>query len=103
MPAVEKLGDSGCLLTGDEIVKVLGDNGPRIAYNSESKGNGQAPNGAKIVHVGLFKKGHGSTGADRFVEGWYDGVVQDDKGEEKPPLLKVRKAVESGLGSRERA
>lgn len=71
-PIVERLGDRGCLLTGDEIVEVLDRSGTKVAYNFDVRRNADT-DGRPIMHVGLFEKGRGFTIERTFQEGWYDG------------------------------
>ena len=78
LPVVQKLGDRGCLLTGDEIIQVLDADGPKVAYGSEAWGGWQAANERQLRHVGLFEdvlpgQRGGVLRAGKFVEGWYDG------------------------------
>ena len=65
-PMVQQMGDHGCLLTGDEIVQVLGGNKMRVRYGSDHR--------ATVEHVGVFsEKGAGSVARSSFQEGLYDG------------------------------
>lgn len=62
-----RLGDSGCLLQGDEIVRVLEN--PLVKYGSSSS---LAQEGH--LHVDIFEKGDVIQSMEGpFREGWYDG------------------------------
>ena len=73
-PVVERLGDRGCLLSGDEMVEVLGRSGMRVAYNFDVRRREGRDDGRDIMHVGLFEKKTGFTIEKTFPEGWYDGL-----------------------------
>ncbi|OAP60881.1 hypothetical protein AYL99_05883 [Fonsecaea erecta] len=93
-PIVDKLGDTGCLLTGDEIAERLGN--MRVIYgvrdpNDRINGFGGATGGAndddRIRHLDIIEETEGlGYRRGRMPEGRYDGVhplVQ----EEMEPLL----------------
>lgn len=65
-PLVRQMGDHGCLLTGDEIVELLGGSKVRVTYGSQQR--------VAVGHVGVFEEGSaGSVASSRFQEGLYDG------------------------------
>ena len=78
-PVTEKLGDRGCLMTGDEIVRLLeveqsgGEDRSQVAYNFSGKRRLSATNEKEVMHVGVFDKHRGLTLEKRFPEGLYDG------------------------------
>ncbi|KAK6383120.1 hypothetical protein LTS17_003790 [Exophiala oligosperma] len=62
-----QLGEQGCLLRGDQIVKVLAN--PDVAYGWRES---TEQDGA--MHVDVFEKGRDHPRVEKpFVEGWYDG------------------------------
>ncbi|KIX04931.1 uncharacterized protein Z518_05802 [Rhinocladiella mackenziei CBS 650.93] len=64
---LEQFGDRGCLLRGDEIVKVLGN--PSVVYGWRSSNEHDTS-----MHIDVFEKGRGIPRVEKpFVEGWYDG------------------------------
>ena len=66
---LRQLEDSGCLLRGDEIVKVLAN--PNVAYGW---GPGKETEGERLMHVDIFEHGLDHQREDsRFPETWYDG------------------------------
>jgi len=56
-PIISKLGDRGCLLTGDELTQILGKDEPRLSYGSVFKGDTQGKASVETCHVGLFEEG----------------------------------------------
>lgn len=76
MPMVERLGDRGCLLTGDEIIQILGGSENRAAmvrYSFGIRYDSQAVDRRILMHVGIYERGLGFSGAKKFEEGLYDG------------------------------
>lgn len=67
-----QLGDRGCLLRGDEIVRTL--HNPEVAYGWRPSHELDG-----VMHVDVFEKGCNGPRADEpFVEGWYDGDGSDE-------------------------
>ena len=64
-PLIQELGDHGCIMRGDQIVKRLGD--PVVAY-------GYKDVASDTKHVDVFKEGSGMKISGIFEEGDYDGA-----------------------------
>ncbi|KAL9113791.1 MAG: hypothetical protein Q9227_002236 [Pyrenula ochraceoflavens] len=66
-PIIERLGDHGCLLTGEEIVDVLSGDKAKLRYDAENRG--------LVRHVGVFEEKYRTavSGASEFPEGRYNG------------------------------
>ncbi|KAK6376195.1 hypothetical protein LTS17_007446 [Exophiala oligosperma] len=96
-PVVDRLGDSGCLLTGDEIAEKL--NNYRLIYGVRDPGGAMPPRGAddegQIRHVDVIDENEGlGYRRGRMPRGRYDGLSSsfpekddDDDDEERAPLL----------------
>ncbi|KEF57191.1 uncharacterized protein A1O9_07381 [Exophiala aquamarina CBS 119918] len=71
---LRQLGNTGCLLQGDEIVRVMGNPMVKYGFSSSREQDG-------YLHVDVFEKGDAiqSMGGP-FREGWYDGIgmVQEE-------------------------
>jgi hypothetical protein len=100
-PVVDKLGEKGCLLTGNEIVEVLGNF--RLKYGArdppqDSMGY-RGLGGAFVRHVDVIKEVEGLGRADaRMVNGLYDGIsTWNTKDNEREPLLRKRKTRKLSL------
>lgn len=71
LPVVEKLGDRGCLLTGDEIIRILGSGENRAAmvrYSFGIRYESQATVRRILMHVGIYERGLGFSGVKKFEE-----------------------------------
>jgi hypothetical protein len=69
---LKQLGDSGCLLRGDEIVEFLQN--PSVAYGWR---NSREPGGEDSMHVDIFERGRDPPRVEeRFKEGWYNGSIE---------------------------
>ncbi len=92
-PVVERLGDTGCLLTGDEIAEKLGNY--RVIYGVRDPDGSVPPQGAgddgQIRHVDVLDESEGlGYRRGRMPMGRYDGLYREAAavdGEEKVPLL----------------
>ncbi|KIX04649.1 uncharacterized protein Z518_05519 [Rhinocladiella mackenziei CBS 650.93] len=91
-PIVEKLGDSGCLLTGDEIAEQLGNY--RVIYGVRDPGVGNIPavgagDDGRIRHLDILEEAEGlGYRRGRMPVGRYDGLCPEAaKEEEKIGLL----------------
>jgi hypothetical protein len=74
---LKRLGDTGCLLQGDEIVRVLEN--PLVKYGSSSSREQEGH-----LHVDIFEKGDDIQSMDGpFREGWYDGNGSTKESERK--------------------
>ena len=93
-PVVEKLGDRGCLLTGDEIAEVLGNY--RLKYGVREPPDNSTSyhglGGEVIRHVDVIEETEGLGRADaRMINGLYDGTSTWSVGcDEQEPLLRKR-------------
>lgn len=97
-PVVERLGDSGCLLTGDEIAEKLGNY--RLIYGVRDPGGGMPTRGAgddgQIRHIDVIDGTEGlgyRKGA--MPRGRYDGSSSP---EERAPLLQQDLEIDEKLG-----
>jgi hypothetical protein len=93
-PVVEKLGDNGCLLTGDEIAETLGNY--RLKYGVRNPPQDSMAysglGGEFIRHVDVIEETEGLGRADaRMTNGLYDGTstwsLEED---EQEPMLRRR-------------
>lgn len=93
-PVVDKLGEKGCLLTGDEITEELGNYrlmyGVRESLQDSILYSGMG--GASVRHVDVIQEVEGLGRADaRMVNGFYDGTsTQDIEDHERESLLRKR-------------
>ena len=93
-PVVDKLGERGCLLTGDEIADVLGNY--RLKYGvrdpTQSSIAYSGLGGDIVRHVDVIEEIEGIGRADaRMVNGLYDGTsTWSTNGDEREPLLRKR-------------
>jgi hypothetical protein len=76
-PVVEKLGDKGCLLTGDEIAETLGNY--RLRYGTRDPPQGSIAysglGGEFVRHVEVIEEVEGlGRGGGRMQNGLYDGM-----------------------------
>lgn len=77
-PLVEKLGDNGCLLTGDEIAEKLGN--VKVIYGVRDPGVGNVPavgvgDNGNIRHIDILEESEGfGYRRGRMPVGMYDGV-----------------------------
>lgn len=100
-PVVEKLGDKGCLLTGDEIAETLGNY--RLKYGVRDPPQDSMAysglGGDFIRHVDVIEEIEGLGRADaRMVNGLYDGTSTWDLDEdEREPLLRRRSTRRLGI------
>ncbi len=76
-PVVEKLGQKGCLLTGEEISRELGD--MSVMYGWREPGVEDWDGGEKVRHVDILEEGEGLGVQGGMPEGRYDGM--DDRRE----------------------
>ncbi|KAK5360458.1 hypothetical protein LTR11_010286 [Exophiala xenobiotica] len=96
-PVVERLGDAGCLLTGDEIAEKLGNY--RVIYGVRDPDGSVPPQGAdddgRIRHIDVMDESEGlGYRRGRMPQGMYDGLYREAAAaekegdeEEKVPLL----------------
>jgi hypothetical protein len=94
-PIVDKLGNRGCLLTGDEIADVLGNY--RVKYGVRDPPQDSLAYGGLggdiVRHVDVIEEIEGLGRADaRMVNGYYDGTSTwgNKDSEEREPLLRKR-------------
>jgi hypothetical protein len=79
-PLVDKLGDNGCLLTGDEIAEKLGN--VKIIYGVRDPGVGNVPasgvgDNGNIRHIDILEETEGfGYRRGRMPVGMYDGVFE---------------------------
>ena len=95
-PVVEKLGDKGCLLTGDEIAETLGNY--RLKYGvRDPPQNSMAYSGLGgefVRHVDVIEETEGLGRADaRMVNGLYDGTSTWNLDEDEQQLLLTKRGV----------
>ena len=95
-PVVEKLGDKGCLLTGDEIAETLGNY--RLKYGvRDPPQNSMAYSGLGgefVRHVDVIEEIEGLGRADaRMVNGLYDGTSTWNLDEDEQQLLLTKRGV----------
>jgi hypothetical protein len=89
-PVVEKLGNKGCLLTGDEIADVLGNY--RLKYGVREPSQNSVAygglGGEVIRHVDVIEEAEGLGRADaRMANGLYDGMSTWDTNDDERELL----------------
>lgn len=93
-PLVERLGDNGCLLTGDEIAEKLGN--VKVIYGVRDPGVGNVPapgvgDNGNIRHIDILEESEGfGYRRGRMPVGMYDGVYESkdrDSEQETIPLL----------------
>ncbi|OAG43846.1 hypothetical protein AYO21_02073 [Fonsecaea monophora] len=106
-PIVDKLGDTGCLLTGDEIAERLGN--IRVIYGVRDPRNpGLGANGIgtdddddRIRHLDIIEETEGlGFRRRRMPEGRYDGVHPLRGEDEKEPLLSTGRGDEADRSDR---
>ncbi|OQU98476.1 hypothetical protein CLAIMM_04261 [Cladophialophora immunda] len=111
-PVVDKLGDTGCLLTGDEIAERLGN--LRVIYGVRDPDDGVHGHGlgvtgtgtgddGRVRHLDIIEETEGlGYRRGRMPEGRYDGVYPFREDETEPLLLASREAeaVSSPEGER---
>ncbi|KIW18769.1 hypothetical protein PV08_03058 [Exophiala spinifera] len=101
-PVVDRLGDAGCLLTGDEIAEKLGNY--RLIYGVRNSGGAMPPSGAaddgEILHIDVVDESEG-LGYRRgpMPPGRYNGLSSP---EERVPLLQRRDNTERATEVRAR-
>ena len=84
-PIVDKLGDNGCLLTGDEIAEVLGNY--KVIYGVRDPGFGQVPvagagDDGNVRHIDILNESEGlGYRRGRMPMGRYDGVFPSSGGD----------------------
>ena len=76
---LQRLGDTGCLLQGDEIVRVMEN--PLVKYGSSSS---RTQDG--YLHVDVFEKGDVVQIDGPFREGWYDGSGTTQKASDQKAI-----------------
>lgn len=97
-PLVEKLGDGGCLLTGDEIAERLGNY--KVIYGVRDPGVGNVPppgagDNGDIRHIDILEEVEGfGYRRGRMPVGMYDGVL--------PPQQRVSQEFEFDSEDRDR-
>jgi hypothetical protein len=100
-PVVDKLGEKGCLLTGDEITEVLGNFKLKYGVRDPPQG-GMAYGGlggAVVRHVDVIEEAEGLGRPDvRMANGLYDGTSTWKLNDgEQEPLLRKRGTRRSSL------
>lgn len=93
-PVVDKLGEKGCLLTGDEIAEELGNYGLKYGVRDppQDSTSYSSLGGAFVRHVDVVEEAEGLGRADaRMVNGLYDGTsTWNTEDNEREPMLRKR-------------